>query len=139
MRRLEIDWNRRYSGDFSASLQRYERYLRDIGFRNSTIESYIGQAKRYLEFAKTDRPTIEAASQFRQHLHDKKLSRSTINNYSFSIINYHRMMGENVSLPFLKRNDELPYYFDEDDIHAVFDVAAIRRIFRCCKLHSMPH
>ena len=31
------------------------------------------------------------------------------------------MMGEAVSLPFLKRNDELPYYFDEGDVHAIFD------------------
>jgi|GEM_PF-6919310 len=46
-RRLEIDWKRDTSGDFSASLKHYERYLRNIGFRDSTIESYVGHICRY--------------------------------------------------------------------------------------------
>lgn len=120
-RRLEINWKRDTSGDFSVSLQRYKRYLKDIGFRESTIDSYVGQVGRYLKFAGTDKPPIESATQFRQILHEKRLSRSSINNYSFSIAKYHEMLGERVSLPFLKRNDELPYYFDEDDVRNIFD------------------
>jgi hypothetical protein len=53
-RRLEIDWHRDTSGDFSVPLQRYRRYLKDIGFRNSTIDSYVGQVGRYLKFAGID-------------------------------------------------------------------------------------
>jgi len=121
MRRLEIDWHRVTSGDFSVPLQRYMRYLKDNGFRDSTIESYVGQVGRYLKFAGTDRPPIESAIQFRQTLHEKRLSRSSINNYRFAIAKYHEMLGETVSLPFLKRNDELPYYFDEDDVRGIFD------------------
>jgi integrase len=121
MRRLEIDWERDTSGDFSPSLQRYKRYLIDIGFRESTIDSYAGHVGRYLEFAGTDRPLAEAAKQFRQILHDRELSRSTINNYSFAISKYHEMLGESVSLPFLKRNDELLYYFDQEDVRNIFD------------------
>lgn len=121
-RRLEIDWKRDTSGDFSASLQHYERYLRNIGFRDSTIESYVGHICRYLKFAGTDRPSIESAMQFRQVLHDKRLARSTINNYSFAVSKYHEMLGEEVSFSFLKRNDELPYYFGEEDVRNIFDI-----------------
>jgi hypothetical protein len=62
-------------GDFSGSLQRFEQYLRNIGFRDSTIDSYLGHIKRYLNFAGTDKPNIETATQFRQALHEKRLSR----------------------------------------------------------------
>ena len=32
------------------------------------------------------------------------------------------MIGEDVSFPFLKRNDELPYYFGEEDVRNIFDI-----------------
>jgi integrase/recombinase XerD len=138
-RRLEIDWKRDTSGDFSVSLQRYKRYLKDIGFRDSTIDSYVGQVGRYLKFAGTDKPLVESATRFRQTLHEKRISRSSINNYSFSIAKYHEMLGEEVSLPFLKRNDELPYYFGEDDVRNIFDTctnlkhyAMLQTIFYGC-------
>lgn len=120
-RRLEIDWKRDASGNFSASLKQYERYLRSIGFRDSTIDSYLGHICRYLKFAGTDRPPIDSAIQFKEILQDKRLARSTLNNYSFAISKYHEMLGEEVSFPFLKRNDELPYYFGEDDVQKIFD------------------
>ncbi|HWQ20013.1 MAG TPA: site-specific integrase [Methanotrichaceae archaeon] len=138
-RRLEIDWNRKTSGDFSVPLQRYKRFLEDKGFHDSTIDSYVGHVGRYLKFSGTDKPPIEAASQFRQSLQERRLSRSTINNCSFAMINYHRMLGETVSLPFLKRNDELPYYFDEGDVRDIFDAcnnirhyAMLRTLFYGC-------
>jgi hypothetical protein len=54
--RLEIDWKRETSGDFSVSIRRYERYLKDIGFRDSTINSYVGHVDRYLKFTGADKP-----------------------------------------------------------------------------------
>jgi integrase/recombinase XerD len=121
-RRLEIDWKRDAPGDFCVPLQRYERYLRNIGFRDSTIDSYLGHVGRYLKFVGTDKPNIESAQQFRHFLNEKRLSRSSMNNYSFAIAKYHKMLGEIVCLPFLKRNDELPYYFDEEEVRNIFDV-----------------
>lgn len=121
-RRLEIDWHRDTSADFNLSLQRFKRYLKDIGFRDSTVESYIGHVGRYLKYTGTDKPPIDSAKVFRQILHEKRLSSSSINNYSFAIKKYHAMLGEAVSLPFLKRNEGLPYYFDEDDVRNIFDV-----------------
>lgn len=121
-KRLDINWHKKISVDPNMPLKRYKRYLQDIGFRESTIDSYVGHVGRYLNFAGTDNPSTDSAVKFRDTLHDRNLSRSTINNYSFAIINYHKMLGEAVSLPFLKRNDELPYYFAEDDVVKIFSV-----------------
>lgn len=73
-----------------------------------------------MEFAGTDKPSIESAVQFGQILQERRLSRSSINNYSFSIAKYHEMFGERISLPFLKRNDDLPYHFNEEDVRSIF-------------------
>jgi integrase/recombinase XerD len=32
------------------------------------------------------------------------------------------MLGKNFNIPIMKRNDEIPYYFDEDDILKIFSV-----------------
>ena len=138
-RKLETNWGLGAPVDFNVSLKRYKRYLEDLGFRESTIESYVGHVGRYLEFAKTDKPTTEAAERFRDTLHDRNLARSTINNYSFALVAYHRMHGENVSFPFLKRNNELPYYFDEEEVLRIFNacynikhVAMLQTLFYGC-------
>jgi hypothetical protein len=84
-KKLEFDWHQVVLVDFEMPLRRYRRYLEDQGFRGSTVESYVGNVGRYLKFAKTDRPTTDTATCFRDTLHDKNLARSTINNYSFAI------------------------------------------------------
>jgi hypothetical protein len=52
------------------------------------------------------------AISFKDALHEMPLARSTINNYSSAKTNYHRILGQEIDLPFLKKNDELPFYFD---------------------------
>jgi integrase/recombinase XerD len=128
IKRLTIDWSIKESIDFKPVISRYRNYLIDHGFRDSSIISYVGAVERYLDFAKTDRPSPETASKFKEQLHMKKLSRSTINNYSFAIKKYHEMLGEEISLPYLNRNKILPYYFDQDDV---------LRIFSSC--HNLKH
>lgn len=93
-RRMDVNWHLEAAVDFELPLKRYRQYLEDHGFRGSTVESYVGNVGRYLRFAKTDRPSKEAATCFRDTLHDRNLARSTINNYSFAIECYHAMYGE---------------------------------------------
>jgi hypothetical protein len=62
---------------------------------------------------------------FREALYDKCLSKSTINNYSFAIAEYHRMIGANaeeVRQPFLSRDDRIPDYFKQEDVIRIFSV-----------------
>ncbi len=108
--------------DFRHSLVMFQRYLKENGFRESTIDSYVERAGKYLEFAKTDKPSVEMFEKFRRTLHAKKLSRSTINNYCISIKAYHKMLGEEVSFPFLKVGETIPYYFSQEDVLRIFSV-----------------
>jgi integrase/recombinase XerD len=115
-RRIATDWTLRNSIDLNANLRRYQRFLENGGFRQSTIDSYVGNVGRYLEFAGTDRPRTETATKFRDALLGRNLSRSTLNNYVFTITKYHEMLGEKVKLPLMKPNSALPYYFNQDDV-----------------------
>lgn len=121
-KRLDIDWSRTDPEDIKPALKRFGNYLKSRGFRESTMELYVRCLKAYLEFAKTDMPSEEDLINFRDSLLEKNLSRSAINNNSFAAIKYHEMLGENVKAPIMKRNDEIPYYFDEDDVLQIFSV-----------------
>ena len=86
------------------ALNRFRRYLEGLGFREATIHTYISVCNLYLEWAGTDEPSISQAGGFRDSLLERKLARSTINNYSFTVKRYHEMLGDDFSFPFLKRN-----------------------------------
>lgn len=119
-KKLALDWTIKESIDFKPTLVRYRNYLIDHGFRDSSIISYVSNIGRYLEFAKTDRPSPEMPFKFREELQSRKLSRSTINNYCFAIKKYHELLGEAICFPYLNRNKILPYYFDQDDVLKIF-------------------
>lgn len=121
MTKLSVDWSIKPEDNTSidVALNRYKRHLEDKGFRTSTIEGYVGNVDRYLEFAQTDLPSNDNMKDYRALLFNRHLSRSTINNYAFAISEYHRMMGsrdEEVKQPFLTRNDNIPDNFTEDDV-----------------------
>ncbi len=120
---VTIDWTDRMT-DPGPAIKRFRDYLKSRGFRTSTIDGYLVCVRGYLRFAETDRPTQADAIKFRETLIEKNPARSTINNYSFAIKCFHRMHGEEVSLPLVPRNENLPYYFGEDDV---------RRIFEACR------
>jgi integrase len=79
------------------------------------------------------------AQEFYASLQERKISRSAMNNYSAAIIKYQSMVGKPVKLPFLKLNNSLPYWFEEEDITKVFDacknikhLAMLRCLFYVC-------
>jgi hypothetical protein len=112
-KQINVDWSRETKkSDLGPALRGYERYLRDLGFRQPTIESYVYRAGKYLEFAKTDQPSVEDFSRFREVLQEKRLSRSTLNLYGFSIKKYHEMIKQPITFPFLKPNNLIPYFFN---------------------------
>lgn len=120
-KRLALDWSiKGKREDFRPALTRYRRYLENLGYRGSTIGSYLDRLGRYLEFAQNERPSIECAREFRDHLIARNLSRSTVNNYCFAIKNYYEMLGEEVAFPILTRNDVIPYYLDQEDVLKIF-------------------
>jgi integrase/recombinase XerD len=122
-KRIEVNWAiTPFAVNLKPALIRFRRYLNDIGLRASTIESYVIRVNKFLDFAQSDNPPVIAFEEFRDQLHSKNLSRSSLNNYSFAIRSYYKMMGTEISFAFIKPNDILPYYFDEDDVLKIFSI-----------------
>jgi integrase/recombinase XerD len=118
----DTDWSIKGITDFGPSLNRFRRYLEDQGRREATIEGYLGNVNRYLKFAKTDRPLDQDLERFRNSLAEKKTSRSTKNQYNYAIRAYHAMLGEKIEVKRLEPNNQIPYYFDNQDVIKIFSV-----------------
>jgi hypothetical protein len=105
------------ASNIQPAVLKFKHYLQDNGFRASVIEGYTFRVKNYLQFAGTSRPNQDTLNEFRQVLHARGLKRSTINGYSIAIKAYHKMYGEEVTYKFLKVSDQIPYFFNEADVH----------------------
>ncbi len=117
---IDVDWSIPKTTDFNQALRRYKRYLEDQGIRETTIRMYSGNVKRYLVFSGTDRPSFQDWDNFKGTLHDSKLARSTLNQYSYAARAYHAMFGETLPVKRLEPHNEIPFYFTEDDIIKIF-------------------
>lgn len=117
--KLDIDWSIKEPENFD--LDKFRRYLRDHGHRQSTIDSYLTCISIYLKSRK-------GIQEFLDELHSRKLAGSTIDNYITSIKKYNEMIGQPISIPYLKRSEGIPHYFDEDDVRKIF-----------CIVHNIKH
>jgi integrase/recombinase XerD len=123
MAKITMDWTReRDKVDLDPVLSRYQKYLKRIGLKDSTVGLYLKLATAYLQEVNTDLPNKTDAEHFTNSLHEKQLSGSAINNFTAAIIKYHAMIDQPIKLPFLKLNNSLPYYFNEADILRIFSV-----------------
>ena len=52
---------------------------------------------------------------------DKNLSNSSVANYSYAMKRYHKMLGQDVKFPYLKRANEIPYFFTATETNRIFD------------------
>jgi integrase/recombinase XerD len=103
-------------------LLKFKRDLQDNGFQESVIETYVFRVSKYLLFAGTNSPNQENFNKFRDALHARGLKRSTINGYCIAIKAFHRMKGEEVTYKFLNVSDQIPFYFNEDEVLKIFSV-----------------
>jgi len=132
---VKVDWSiKESSGTYDVAVNRFSRYLENIGNRPATIESYSRYMKNCFEFCHTSEPTEEQLKKFREHLFDKHLARSTINNFTFAIMRYQDMRGEPIKFSLLKRNDRLPDFFTECEVQSIF--SAIRNIKHLAMLQT---
>jgi len=117
MPKIAVDWSRiRDKIDIKPAITRYRRYLERIGLKENTIILYTRLINTYLSEVNNDSPSTDDADKFYNSLHDRDLSRSSINNFAAALIKYHLMIDKPVKLPFLRLNNSLPYYFDESDV-----------------------
>jgi integrase/recombinase XerD len=86
-----------------------------------------------------DNPTSDDYARYRESLHSWKLSRSTLNQYGYSAKAYHEMIGEPIKFKRIAPNNQIPFYFTDDDIDKIFSVisnikhlAMLQTLFYSC-------
>ena len=119
--KMEVDWERRATPQDSR-LNKFRLFLQEKGIRDSTVEVYAGNAGRYLDFVKTDNPSAEDYARFRESLHAWKLSRSTLNQYGYAAKAYHEMIGAPIAFKRISPNNQIPFYFSDEDVERIFSV-----------------
>lgn len=135
-----VDWSIKHPvQDYAQNLRTFRKFLANEGYRESSVDCYTIFAGRYLKFVKTPNPTIQDATKYREYLIESNRARSTINNYCFSVQAYHRMLGEKVKFPVLRRNNQVPYFFTEEEISKIFNsienikhLAILKTLFYGC-------
>jgi integrase/recombinase XerD len=116
--KLHVAWD---LPERNGALHRFERYLLDRGIRQSTLNDYLDRVSSYLKFCDHNLPSPETAQGYRDTLMARGLSRSSVNNHCFAMKSYHKMLGQDIKFPFLKRTNTIPYYFTADDVFRIFD------------------
>ncbi len=139
MQIMNINFDIKITTDFEPALKRFRRYLEGQGMRKATVTGYLGNVRRYLKFAQSDRPSNQDLELFRDILAERKASRSTKNQYKYSIRAYHAMIGEKIEVKRLEPNNQIPHYFDKDDVIKIFSViqnlkhlAILQTVFYAC-------
>ena len=61
------------------------------------------------------------AQRYRDHLLGRNLSNSSLTNYSYAIKNFHRMQGQDIKFPHIKRANEIPHFFTASETNKIFD------------------
>ena len=121
--KLNVDWERLSPQDsHNRSLARFRLFLQEKGIRDSTIEGYEGNVRRYLDFVQTDHLSSDDYARYRESLHGWKLSRSTLNQYGYSAKAYHEMIGEPIKFKRIAPNNQIPFYFSDEDVDKIFSV-----------------
>jgi len=136
---MKYNWKISKQIDFEHPLRQYRRYLQERGLRESTIVGYEGNLLRYLKFCGTDKPSIKEWEQFRETLFDQKLKRCTLNQYAYSAKAYHEMIGCPIIVHRMEPNNQIPYYFTEEDVENIFNavnnikhLAMLQTLFYAC-------
>ncbi len=93
MSRVKVDWQVRPSTTYrkDIELDRFERYLKGLGLKSETIKLYVGRVGAFLDYAKSDLPSLEIVENYRSKLIEDRLSNGHINNTCFGIKKFYQM------------------------------------------------
>jgi integrase/recombinase XerD len=145
-KKLAVNWSNPFGDDiysqhnYKLVLRDFARYLKNLGLRDSTIVRHVQRVNRFLNFAGTDTPSLKDFHAYRKYQLDVNLSRSTLNNNGFAIRHFYRMYDLDIDFTFIKPNNYLPIYFDEEDVLKIFSAcernikhnAMLRTAFFAC-------
>lgn len=118
---LKVNWTRQIIKDVNPSLNRFERWLNEHGYRNACIETYLRPIARFLKETGSTNPTLEDAKVWHGDLAESKLARSTVNIWGAALKAFYRSRGMELILPYMKVNNKIPYFFSEDEVLAILN------------------
>lgn len=121
MARLKVDWSRKNTTDVTPTLRRFERWLLENGYREACVQTYVGAVSNFLRVAKSANPTLDDAMNWHGDLAESKLARSTVNIWSAGLKAFYRSRGLELTLPHLKVNNKIPYFFSEEEVLKIFN------------------
>jgi integrase/recombinase XerD len=126
MAKMKIDWHARPASNHQKdiTLERFKRYLKGVGLHDETIKLYMGRVRSFLDYANSNEPDTSKADKYRDMLIEKGISRSHLNNTCFGIKKFYEMNNIEWNFTVLRSNDAIPYYFDEEDVMAIFSVCS---------------
>lgn len=122
MTKIGINWDRsQYQFDMNPTLNRFGRWMKDHGYREASIDGYHKAIRLYLKTLKTISPSIEDAKQYHSNMAASNLARATVNIRRAALIAFYKSQGLELKLPYLKPNNQVPYFFSENDVTAILN------------------
>ena len=122
MIKIKISWNRsQHQFDMNPILKKFTRWMTDHGYRDASIDGYLKAIGLYLRTIKTIAPSIEDAKEYHSNMAASNLARATVNIRRAALIAFYKSLGLELKLPFLKPNNQVPYFFDENDVAAILN------------------
>lgn len=105
----------------NPTLKHFERWMVDHGYRDASIDSYLKAIRLYLNILKTITPSIEDAKEYHSNMAASNLARATVNIRRAALIAFYRSQGSKLELSYLKPNNQVPYFFDENDVATILN------------------
>jgi len=80
------------------------------------MESYLKPIKRFLRETGSTSPTLEDVKDWHGDLAESRLARSTVNIWGAALKAFYKSRGMELTLPYLKVSNKVPYFFSEDEV-----------------------
>jgi integrase len=103
----KLNWSRPCDQvDINPVLRRFERWMREKGYREECIRSYSKATKLYLSIVKKANPSAEDAKEYHSNMVESKLARGTVNARAAALKAFYRSLGVDLKLQHLKVNQK---------------------------------
>jgi len=118
---IKVNWSRQIITDVNPVLRKFERWLNEQGYRDACIKSYLRPIARFLKETGSANPTLEDAKVWHGDLAESKLARSTVNIWGAALKAFYKSRGMELTLPYMKVNNKIPYFFSEEEVLAILN------------------
>jgi len=95
--------------------------MTDRGYSDASIDDYLKAIRLYLQTSENTTHSIEDAKKYHSKMAASNLARATVNIRRAALIAFYKSQDIKLRLPYLKPNNQVPYFFDENDVLTIFN------------------